>query len=249
MPARSSLANTVAMPVKNHRIRWVSPMCLILVVAACGSTGGSGGPAASGGKVCSPGSGPQICIDKATFDPGESIAVSFQGGEGELKDWIAVYRDGACSPTCPSPSVLWQYCNSDTHTAGATGVTSGSVVIDSTANSGNWPLGGGNYDLVYLVNDAYSPIATLAFTVTGTSTSPTTGGTCPIIGSCGPSANDCKCGLSCLHVGEGSYKCSDSCSTASDCANATNPTTGTPWSSCEPPHTGALGLSYEGYCY
>lgn len=82
----------------------------------------------------------------------------------------------------------------------------------------------------------------------GGGTAPDSGPTCSSIGSCGPSSDNCKCGLSCLHIGEGRYTCGYSCTTAQDCAGKTNPSSGSPWNSCEPPHTGALDISYEGYC-
>jgi hypothetical protein len=122
---------------------------------------------ATSGEVCSSGSGPSICISKSSFAQGESIAVQFSGGPGEPKDWIAVYPTGDCNPTCPVGSTLWEYCATDTHEATASGATSGTVTIDSNANPGSWPLSAGSWDLLYLVNDAYSPIAKLTFQVEG----------------------------------------------------------------------------------
>jgi hypothetical protein len=148
-------------------------MGTVAVLAACGSSTGSGGGGPNGGGggsgslVCSGGSGPSICISKSTFAAGDSITVQFSGGPGKPKDWIAVYPSGSCAPSCPAGSTLWEYCGTNTQKAPASGVTSGTVTIDASANTQNWPLSGGDWDLLYLVDDGYSPIAKLTFHVDG----------------------------------------------------------------------------------
>ncbi len=134
------------------------------------------GPSAGGGRLCSSGSGPSVCVSQSSFDPGDAIQVDFAGGPGEPRDWIAVYPSGACNPTCPSPSTLWKYCATDTQTATDTGVTSGTVTIDSSANASSWPLAAGDWDMVYLVDDGYSPIALLTFHVNGAAPSGSSSG-------------------------------------------------------------------------
>jgi hypothetical protein len=218
----------------------------IAALAACASKA-----TGTDGSICSSGSGASVCLAKSTFDVSEAIDVQFAGGPGKPKDWVAVYPAGACNPTCPRGSTLWKYCATNTHSASDATVTSGSVTIDQAGNTSNWPLPPGNWEMLYLVDDGYSPIAKVSFTVAGTTPpgSSSSGSTCSNIGSCGPSSDNCKCGLSCLHIGEGRYTCGYSCSTAQDCASRTNPASGSAWNSCEPPHTGALDIPYEGYCY
>lgn len=216
--------------------------------AALGACGSSNTGASGSAPNCSSGSGPSLCLASSTFDVGQKIDVQFAGGPGKTKDWVAVYPAGECDPTCPSGSTLWKYCATNTQTASGTTVTSGMVTIDEAANARNWPLRPGNWEMLYLVDDGYSPIARLSFKVVGTSPTQDPGPTCSNIGSCGPSSDNCNCGLSCLHISEGSYTCGYSCTTQADCVGKTNPSSGSPWNSCEPPHTGALDTYYEGYC-
>jgi phospholipase C len=106
-----------------------------------------------------------ISVDKPTYNSGDTITVTFSGGPGNAKDWIAVYPRGT-SPV--SGSTLWNYCNSNTHTAGATGVTSGTVTLDvnSAGAAGNWPLKPGtSWTVYYLLNDGYTAIASVQFDV------------------------------------------------------------------------------------
>jgi hypothetical protein len=132
-----------------------------------GAEGGAPSAGGGGGTVCSGTSGPSVCIDKSTFSAGESITVRFSGGPGQLKDWIAIYPASCCAPDCPSGSTLWKYCGSNTRDTPASGVTSGTVVIDTTANPCNWPLSPGDWEIFYLVNDGYTPIARLTFHIDG----------------------------------------------------------------------------------
>ena len=151
---------------------------------------------------CSAGSGPSVCLAKTTFDVSESIEVQFAGGPGKPKDWIAVYPAGACNPTCPHGSTLWKYCATNTQTASGATVTSGSVTIDQSANANNWPLSPGNWEMLYLVDDGYSPIAKVSFAVGGTVAD--SGPACNTVGqSCEDGSGNanpsvCCAGLKCL---------------------------------------------------
>lgn len=226
-----------------------SPLSVGFAIAVLTATCSSKDPGTGGSAPnCSSGTGPSLCLAKSTFEVSEAIAVQFAGGPGLAKDWVAVYPAGACNPTCPRGSTLWKYCATDTQDASGATVTSGMVTIDRSANPPDWPLSPGNWEMLYLVDDGYSPIAKVSFAVIGDKPPRNTGPTCPRIGSCGPSSDNCNCGLSCLHIGEGSYTCGYSCSTAADCAGKADPSSGSPWISCEPPHTGALDVYYQGYC-
>jgi hypothetical protein len=167
-------------------------------LGACVSAALPGYRPGSDGELCSGGSGASLCIDKSSFAAGEPISVRFAGGPGQPKDWIAVYPSGCCAPTCPSGSTLWEYCATDTHTATGSGVTNGTVIIDAAGNPQNWPLPSGTWDLLYLVDDGYSPIAKLTFQVGS-------GGNAP--GSCGNSSS----GGGCTYDSDCSSHCSNDC--------------------------------------
>jgi len=171
------------------------------LVAACGgSGGGKGGSESADGMVCSTGAGPQICIEKTTFAAGEPITVYFKGGPALPKDWIAIYPGSCCDSTCPSGSTLWEYCMTDTHSATSAGVASGSVVIGASGNPSNWPLAGGTWDLLYLSNDGYTPMARLSIQVDNSGKGAT--------GSCGHSASSSS---GCSSDGDCSSSCSNDC--------------------------------------
>lgn len=187
--------------------------------ASSSRSGGGSGQGSGGGStsspICSSGSGPKICIDQSSFTAGSPIAVRFSGGPARPKDWIAVYPSGRCNPSCPSGSTLWQYCGTNTQTAASTGKSSGTVTIDSSANASSWPLSNGTWELLYLVDDGYDPIARLTFQVTGGSAAPKCS---PGTGEC----KNCKCGQSCFATAVCSSctpRCGYSCTTDQDCRN------------------------------
>jgi phospholipase C len=120
-------------------------------------------PAGSGG--C--GGGVALTVDKPSYKQGDSIVVSFTGGPGnDPKDWIGVYSYPASGPTPPKPgSMLYQYIGG-AHTP-TTAPKSGSVTLDASAlGQGPWPLPVGGYIAYYLLNDGYTSVASIDFTVT-----------------------------------------------------------------------------------
>lgn len=157
------------------------------------------------GTYCSTAPGPSVCLQKAAFEPGETIRVDFAGGPAMPKDWIAIYPADCCSPTCPSGSNLWKYCATDTRDSGGTPVSSGSVTIDSSANACNWPLSPGDWQVLYLVDDGYSPIAELTFHVNGaTGAAGQCGGAgCPGGTTGGGCTSDSQCGGECPRCSSG----------------------------------------------
>lgn len=70
---------------------------------------------------------------------------------------------------------------------------------------------------------------------------------CKYKGSCGPSSDDCECGLSCLHLNIGSYTCGTGCTTDADCARATNPITGEPYAGCSAGYE-SPSQTFDGLC-
>lgn len=122
-------------------------------------------PPASGTKGC--GGGVVMKVDKPSYKQGDPITVSFTGGPGNNpKDWIGVYTYPASGPTPPKPgSVLFNYIG-NTHTP-STSPAQGSVTLDHGAlGQGPWPLPVGGYIAYYLLNDGYTSVASIDFTVT-----------------------------------------------------------------------------------
>jgi phospholipase C len=118
---------------------------------------------ATGTKGC--GSGAFVTLPKTSFASGETITVTFGGGPGNAKDWIAVYPR---TDTPHSGSTLWAYCATNNHTATSQTVTMGTVTLDAnSANNANmWPLAAGtSWTAYYLVNDGYTSIASVEFDI------------------------------------------------------------------------------------
>ena len=93
---------------------------------------------------------------------GAPIAVQFTDPLPSTADWVAVYKAGQCSKTCPTGPLVWLYtCGK--HAACATGMKSGTLVLNNAAiNNGittNWPLAAGSYQLAMLQKDGYSVMA------------------------------------------------------------------------------------------
>ena len=93
---------------------------------------------------------------------GGPITVQFTDPLPSTTDWVAVYKAGQCSKTCPTGPLVWLYmCGK--HAACATGTKSGTLVINNAAvNNGittNWPLAAGSYQLAMLQKDGYSVMA------------------------------------------------------------------------------------------
>jgi phospholipase C len=107
--------------------------------------------------------GPAVTSDKAAYAAGEPIAISFQNGPGHQKDWIGVYPRG----TTPAPiSTIFGYVGGGGHVATG-GRTDGTITLSagSENRAGDWPLKAGHWVAWFLVNDGYTPIASVNFTV------------------------------------------------------------------------------------
>lgn len=107
--------------------------------------------------------GPEVATDKAAYAPGEPITISFRNGRGLQKDWIGVYPRG----TTPAPvSTIFGYVGGGGHVATG-GRTDGTITLSagSENRAGDWPLKSGRWVAWFLVNDSYSSIASVEFTV------------------------------------------------------------------------------------
>jgi phospholipase C len=107
--------------------------------------------------------GPGLTTDKAAYASGEPITITFENGPGHARDWIGVYPRGA---TVQAVSTAWGYVGGGVHTA-SSGVTDGQVTLDagSENNAGGWPLTSGHWVAYFLVDDGYTYVASVSFTV------------------------------------------------------------------------------------
>lgn len=99
--------------------------------------------------------GPTIATDRSSYDPEEAIVVTFEGGPGNAKDWIAVYPEGATPGDVNS--TLWFYV--DGTQDGAEGFTDGSVTFEDGLTEE------GGFVAYLLLDDGYDVLASQAFEV------------------------------------------------------------------------------------
>jgi hypothetical protein len=92
--------------------------------------------------------------------------VRFSNGTTNVLDWIGVYPANCCAPDCLPGSTLWKYTGTNSHDKGGVSAN-GTVVLDAGANSCNWPLTAGDWEIVYVANDAYNPMTRMTFHVEG----------------------------------------------------------------------------------
>ena len=85
-------------------------------------------------------------LSKASYKSDEKISVSFSGGPGNQKDWIAIYKKEEIPGEVTS--LRWSYLD---------GKKSGELVFDE--------LWIGEYNLYFLENDGYNKLASKSFSV------------------------------------------------------------------------------------
>jgi phospholipase C len=107
--------------------------------------------------------GANLASSKVAYDVGEPIVFTFTHGPGNAKDWIGIYPLGE-SPH--AGSIIWGYVGGDGHTA-STGRTEGTITLaaGSQNNAGDWPLHTGSWAAYFLVNDGYTPLASVQFDI------------------------------------------------------------------------------------
>jgi phospholipase C len=118
-----------------------------------------GAPAAGTGGC---GGSVTLSTDKPVYSQGQDIKVTFMNGPGnDSQDWIGIYPYG----TLPHPgSTLWEFIGGTQ--AATTSPASGTVTINGASlGSGPWPLPAGAYTAYYLVNNGYSYLGQIEFTV------------------------------------------------------------------------------------
>ena len=107
--------------------------------------------------------GADLRVSKPAYALGETIVFTFAHGPGNPKDWIGVY------PLGESPhqgSTIWGYVGGGGHTA-TTGTTDGTISLaaGSQNNAADWPLHTGSWVAYLLVNDGYTPLASVQFDI------------------------------------------------------------------------------------
>jgi imidazolonepropionase-like amidohydrolase/endonuclease/exonuclease/phosphatase family metal-dependent hydrolase len=111
--------------------------------------------ARSGFRAKAPGEATQVATDRAVYAPGDAIAVSWSAGPGNRWDWIGVFPAEVLPTT--SNYLFWRH--TDTR-------VDGRLAIDGSApEDGTWPLAPGEYQVLYLLQDAILPVATARFAV------------------------------------------------------------------------------------
>jgi endonuclease/exonuclease/phosphatase family metal-dependent hydrolase len=96
-----------------------------------------------------------LALDATAFGIGESIPVHFATAPGHRWDWVAVYRAPADPLT--DDYLIWSYTGAQIE---------GRVTLDESSEGvETWPLEPGNYEVLYLLQDAYEVAARTAFTV------------------------------------------------------------------------------------
>ncbi|MBA7669000.1 hypothetical protein ES703_77124 [subsurface metagenome] len=96
---------------------------------------------------------PLLETSKPVYQEGEVIEVNFLGAEGNAKDWIALYAEGAGNDA----HLAW--CYTDNTYSGTPGIINGTVTF--------WgPSSPGDYEVRLFFNDSWNVEATAQFTVT-----------------------------------------------------------------------------------
>jgi len=102
--------------------------------------------------------GQTITTNKAIYDVGEAITVTFTGSVSS-KDWVGFYS-AATIPGSNSQSIDWQYV--DGTKSGTSLIANGSIIFSAGLNSA------GNYKVCFLANDGYTIMTTAYFKVATT---------------------------------------------------------------------------------
>jgi hypothetical protein len=106
--------------------------------------------------ITEPGAQTEISVDRAVYNSGEPIVVSWESGTGDRSDWVAV---------CSAHQSNRKNCFiRDTVNA----QLEGSVVLDANSREGDtWPLVGGDYEAIFFIYGSYQVAARTSFRVQG----------------------------------------------------------------------------------
>ena len=102
---------------------------------------------------------PALSANKAEYDRGEPIQITFSGGPGNALDWVGIYKQGQTPGQVGS--TLWYYVGGSK--SGGAALSSGTLTF--AAGSGSWPLGAGQWTAFFLENDGYTILASTSFGV------------------------------------------------------------------------------------
>jgi exonuclease III len=106
--------------------------------------------------LADPGAQTEISVDRAVYDSGEPIRVSWGGGAGYRSDWVAV-----CRASLPTRNNCFVREHVDAQ-------VEGSVMLDGHSIDGEtWPLAAGDYEAIYFSYGSYQVAARASFRVQG----------------------------------------------------------------------------------
>jgi len=84
-----------------------------------------------------------VSTDKATYESGEPITVSWRDGPANRWDWIGMYKANKADPQVDH-YLIWNYTG--LHDSGTESpVVNGSVTFDESTMGRQWPLPPGRY--------------------------------------------------------------------------------------------------------
>lgn len=96
-------------------------------------------------------SAPLVRADKTSYQPGETISISFTKGPGAAKDWIGVYKEGQVPGDSGVNSTIWNYVDGTKN--GTSGKADGKIVFTGGLQAP------GRYLAYLLANDGYTILA------------------------------------------------------------------------------------------
>ena len=106
----------------------------------------------------------EVSTDRAIYEAGEPIVVSWTDGPANRWDWIGIYEAAKSDPKIDY-YLLWSYTGR--HASGTVPPTvAGSVTMDGEAQGDPWPLPPGEYVVHYLLTDKYNSAGSATFEVT-----------------------------------------------------------------------------------
>jgi len=108
----------------------------------------------------------QLILSHPSYRAGQPIVVNWRNAPANRWDWVGVYKASAADPSTDY-YLIWQYTGG-AEAGSVHGMPAGTMVLDggSATQGSPWPLPPGEYEVYYLLADAYTAVAKASFTVT-----------------------------------------------------------------------------------